>query len=90
MPYTNNQMVKSVYILRESPSEEPIAIFNDINDAYRYSSNRCIEYYQRAYITIKQYYIVEEEIKTGVRIVVWYDNLTNTTHTMTKYDLHGL
>jgi hypothetical protein len=78
---------KSIYILREAPSEEPLAVFRDLRDAYRYSTSRCMEIRRTAYTTVKEYYLLEEELATAVRATIWYDNTSELKHTVAKYQI---
>jgi len=81
---------KTIYIVRESPSEEPMAVFRDLRDAYRFSTGRCMETCRRAYSTVKLYYLIEEALMTNVRVTVWQDNETGVVHSVAKYNIIDL
>ena len=77
----------SVYIVRESPSEEPIAVFKDLHDLYRFSTTRCMDTCREAYGTVKHFFVMEEELQTNVRVTIWYDVKTGMTHSVAKYNV---
>jgi len=81
---------KTIYIVRESPSEEPIAVFRDLRDAYRFSITRCMETCRRAYNTVKLYYLIEEALVNNVRVTVWHDVETELVHSVAKYTIIDL
>jgi hypothetical protein len=90
MSSLRNDNFKTIYIVRESPSEEPMAVFRDLRDAYRFSTQRCMETCRRAYNTVKLYYLIEEALITDVRITVWEDNETGLIHSVAKYNIIDL
>jgi hypothetical protein len=40
-----------------------------------------------AYITAKEYYLLEEELATVVRATIWYDKTSELKHTVAKYQI---
>ena len=87
MAYTNSKKQQTIYIIRESPSEEPIAIFNDIRDAYTFSKDRYYGIIRDAGSSIQQYYLVEEDLITNMRTIVWTDKTKNTQNSIARYTL---
>jgi hypothetical protein len=90
MTSLRNDNFKTVYIVRESPSEEPIAVFRDLRDVYRFSSARYMNSPRRAYIMNKYYYVIEEELQKNVRVTIWHDTETGMVHSVAKYDIMDL
>jgi hypothetical protein len=87
MALLHDNNFKMVYIIRESPSEEPIAVLRDLRDAYRFSMNRCMETSRSSYSTIKEYHQLEKELMSNVRVTVWYDSTSGLQHTVAKYSV---
>ena len=83
--YPNSTMI--VYILRETGSDEPIAIFQDLKNAFRFSTKRCLEMCPHAYTTTKEFYKLDEELKTVVTVVLWSDPQRGVEHTVSQYTL---
>jgi len=84
MSLLHDNNFKFVYIIRESPSEEPIAVLRDLRDAYRFSMNRCVETSRASYSTMKEYHLLEKELTSNVRVTVWHDT-AGLQHTIAKY-----
>ena len=85
MAHTDSKKLKMVYILRESPSEEPIAVFNDIRNAYTFSKERYYGIIRDANSSIQQFYLMEEELITNMHTVVWRDTTNNIIHSIARY-----
>ena len=85
-----NDNFKTIYIVRESPSEEPIGVFRDLRDAYRFSSTRYMNSPGRAHMTNKYFYVIEEELQNNLRVTIWHDAETGTVHSVSKYDIMDL
>jgi hypothetical protein len=87
MAYTNSKKQQTIYIISESPSEEPIAIFNDIRDAYTFSKERYYGIVRDASSSIQQYYLVEEDLIANTRTVIWRDKTKNIQNSLARYTL---
>jgi len=87
MAHIRDDNFKTIYIVREANSEEPLAVFRDLRDAYRFSTNRCMEICRAAYITVKEYYILEEELSKVIRTTIWYDSATGLNNSIARYTI---